>query len=209
MNSQRSVSYGSGLYRSDDGGNTWRNVGLKTSEHIGRIAIDPKDSNIVYVAAQGPLWGPGGDRGLFKTTDNGKTWKNILSISENTGVTDVVIDPQNPETVYAASYQRRRHMWTLIDGGPESAIYKSTDAGATWNKVRAGLPTTEMGRIGLAISPVDSNVIYATIEAADRKGGIFRSNDRGGSWERRNEFDARSEERRVGKECRSRWSPYH
>src|SRR2546425_2076961 len=189
-NSQRSVSYGGGLYRSDDGGKTWKNAGLKSSEHIGRIAIDPKDSNTIYVAAQGPLWGPGGDRGLFKTTDNGKTWKNILNISENTCVTDVVIDPQNPETVYAASYQRRRHMWTLIDGGPESAIYKSTDSGATWNKVRAGLPTTETGRIGLAVSPVDSNVVYATIEAADRKGGIFRSSDRGGSWERRNEFDA-------------------
>lgn len=189
-NSQRSVSYGNGLYKSDDGGKTWRNVGLKTSEHIGRIAIDPKDSNIVYVAAQGPLWGPGGDRGLFKTTDGGKTWKNILNISENTGVTEVVIDPNDPNTVYAASYQRRRHMFTLIDGGPESAIYKSTDAGATWNKVRAGLPTTDMGRIGLAISPVDSNVIYATIESGDRKGGIFRSSDRGGSWEKRNEFDA-------------------
>ncbi|HEU5239208.1 MAG TPA: hypothetical protein VFU37_18910, partial [Pyrinomonadaceae bacterium] len=134
-NSQRSVSYGNGVYRSDDGGKTWRNVGLKASEHIGRIAIDPKDSNIVYVAAQGPLWGPGGDRGLYKTTDGGKTWKQILKISENTGVTDVVIDPQNPETVYAASYQRRRHMFTLINGGPESAIYKSTDAGATWNRL--------------------------------------------------------------------------
>jgi photosystem II stability/assembly factor-like uncharacterized protein len=189
-NSQRSVSYGDGVYRSDDGGKTWKNVGLKSSEHIGRIAIDPKDSNTVYVAAQGSLWGPGGDRGLFKTTDNGKTWKNILHISENTGVTDVVIDPQNPETVYAASYQRRRHMWTLIDGGPESAIYKSTDAGTTWNKLRAGLPTNDMGRIGLAISPVDDNVIYATIESGDRKGGIFRSNDRGGSWEKRNDFDA-------------------
>src|SRR6266404_5759227 len=124
-NSQRSVSYGNGLYRSDDGGKTWKNLGLKASEHIGRIAIDPKDSNIVYVAAQGPLWGPGGDRGLFKTADGGKTWKNILNISENTGVTDIVVDPQNPET----------------------------------------------------------------IDAADRKGGIFRSNDRGGSWEKRNEFD--------------------
>ncbi len=180
-NSQRSVSYGNGVYRSDDGGKTWKNVGLKTSEHIGRIAIDPKDSNVVYVAAQGPLWGPGGDRGLYKTIDGGKTWKQILKISENTGVTDVAIDPRDPDTIYAASYQRRRHMWTLIDGGPESALYKSTDAGATWNKMRAGLPTTEMGRIGLAISPVDPNVIYATIEAADRKGGIFRSNDRGGS----------------------------
>ena len=189
-NSQRSVSYGNGVYKSEDGGRSWKNVGLKTSEHIGRIAIDPKDSNIVYVASQGPLWGPGGERGLFKTTDGGKTWKNILNISENTGVTDVVIDPNDPNTIYCASYQRRRHMWTLINGGPESAIYKSTDAGATWNKLRAGLPTVELGRIGLAISPVDSNVIYATVEAADRKGGIFRSSDRGGSWERRNEFDS-------------------
>ncbi len=188
-NSQRSVSYGNGVYRSDDGGKTWKNVGLKNSEHIGRIAIDPKDSNTVYVAAQGPLWGPGGDRGLYKTADGGKTWKKIISISDNTGVTDIVIDPQTPETLYAASYQRRRHMWTLINGGPERALYKSTDAGATWNKLKAGLPTTELGRVGLAISPVDSNVIYATVEAADKKGGIFRSNDRGGSWERRNEYD--------------------
>ena len=118
---------------------------LKSSEHIGRIAIDPRDSNIVYVAAQGPLWGPGGDRGLFKTTDGGKTWKNILKISENTGVTDVVIDPNNPDTLYAASYQRRRHVWTLINGGPESAIHKSTDAGATWTSLRAGLPTIGYG----------------------------------------------------------------
>jgi photosystem II stability/assembly factor-like uncharacterized protein len=189
-NSQRSVSYGNGVYKSEDGGRTWRNVGLKTSEHIGRIAIDPKDSNIVYVASQGPLWGAGGERGLFKTTDGGKTWKNILNISENTGVTDVVIDPNDPNTIYCASYQRRRHMWTLINGGPESAIYKSSDAGATWNRLRAGLPTVELGRVGLAISPVVSNVIYATVEAADRRGGIFRSSDRGGSWERRNEFDS-------------------
>ncbi|HSQ20061.1 MAG TPA: glycosyl hydrolase, partial [Blastocatellia bacterium] len=189
-NSQRSVSYGDGVYRSDDGGRSWKNVGLKASERIGRIAIDPRSSDAVYIAAQGPLWGPGGDRGLFKTTDGGKSWKNILSISENTGVTDVVIDPNNPDTVYAASYQRRRHVWTLINGGPESAIYKSTDAGATWNKLRAGLPNVEMGRIGLAISPIDTNVVYATVEAADGKGGIFRSSDRGGSWERRNPFDA-------------------
>ena len=189
-NSQRSVAYGDGVYRSDDGGKTWKNVGLKASERIGRIAIDPRNSDAVYIAAQGPLWGPGGDRGLFKTTDGGKTWKNILSISENTGVTDVVIDSNNPDTVYAASYQRRRHVWTLINGGSESAIYKSTDAGATWNKLRAGLPNVEMGRIGLAISPVDTNVVYATIEAADGRGGIFRSSDRGGSWERRNPFDA-------------------
>ncbi len=188
-NSQRSVSYGDGVYKSEDGGKTWKNMGLKKSEHIGRIALDPRDASTVYVAAQGPLWGPGGDRGLFKTTDGGKTWKNILNISENTGVTDVIVDPNNPDTVYAAAYQRRRHIWTLINGGPESALYKSTDAGATWRKIRAGLPTTELGRIGLALSPVDSNVLYATVEAADKRGGIFRSSDRGESWERRNEYD--------------------
>ncbi len=188
-NSQRSVSYGDGVYRSDDGGKSWKNVGLKTSEHIGKIAIDPRDSNVVYVAAQGPLWGPGGERGLYKTTDNGKTWKHVLNISENTGVSDVVVDPNNPDTLYATSYQRRRHVWTLIDGGPESAIHKSTDGGATWTRLRAGLPTADMGRIGLAISPVDSNIIYATVEAADRRGGIYRSTDRGGSWERRNDYD--------------------
>jgi photosystem II stability/assembly factor-like uncharacterized protein len=189
-NSQRSVSYGDGVYRSDDGGKTWKNMGLKSSEHIGRIIIDPRDSDVVYVASQGPLWGPGGDRGLFKSTDGGKTWKNVLSISENTGVTDIAMDHQDPDTLYAASYQRRRHVWTLINGGPESAIYKSTDAGATWNKLRAGLPTVDLGRVGLAISPVDANVIYATVEAADRRGGIFRSTDKGASWERRNEFDS-------------------
>ena len=189
-NSQRSVSYGDGIYRSDDGGKNWQNLGLKKSEHIGRVVIDPRDSKVVYVAAEGPLWGPGGDRGLYKTTDGGKNWKAVLSISENTGVADVAIDPSNPDIVYASAYQRRRHVFTLIDGGPESAIYKSTDAGVTWNKLKNGLPTVDMGRIGLAVSPVDPNVVYATIEAADGKGGIFRSDDRGATWDRKNEFDA-------------------
>jgi len=188
-NSQRSVSYGDGIYRSDDGGKNWQNLGLKKSEHIGRVVIDPRDSKVVYVAAEGPLWGPGGDRGLYKTTDGGKTWKAILTISENTGVGDVVLDPSNPDIVYASAYQRRRHVFTLIDGGPESAIYKSTDAGSTWNKLKSGLPTVDMGRIGLAVSPADPNVIYAAVEATDEKGGIFRSMDKGATWERRNEFD--------------------
>ena len=125
---------------SDDDGRTWHNMGLKKSEHIARILIDPRDSNVVYVASQGPLWGPGGDRGVFKSTDGGKTWKNIFPISENTGVTDLIMEPGNPDVMYAAAYQRERRVWTLIDGGPESAIYKSTDAGATWNKLRGGLP---------------------------------------------------------------------
>ncbi len=189
-NSQRSVSYGDGIYRSDDGGKNWQNLGLKKSEHIGRVVIDPRDSKVVYVAAEGPLWGPGGDRGLYKTTDGGKNWKAVLSISEDTGVVDVALDPENPDILYAAAYQRRRHVYTLIDGGPESAIYKSTDAGATWSKLKSGLPTVDLGRIGLAVSPADPNVVYATIEAADGKGGIFRSEDKGATWERRNEFDA-------------------
>lgn len=188
-NSQRSVSYGDGVYRSVDGGHTWKNLGLKQSEHIARILIDPRNSDVVYAAAQGPLWGPGGDRGLFKSTDGGKTWKNVLSISENTGVTDVVMEPGNPDALYAAAYQRRRHVWTMIDGGPESAIYKSTDAGATWTKLCSGLPTVHLGRVGLAVAPTNPNVVYAAVEAAEHKGGIFRSNDRGATWERRNEYD--------------------
>ncbi len=187
-NSQRSVSYGDGVYRSSDGGMTWKNMGLKSSQHIGKIIIDPKNSNIVYVAAQGPLWDAGGDRSLYKTTDAGKTWEAVLTINKYTGVNDVVMDPRNPNVLYASSYQRERHVYTLIDGGPGSAIYKSTDAGKTWEKLKQGLPTVDMGRIGLAISPVNPDVIYAIIEAADSKGGVFRSTDRGASWEKRSDY---------------------
>src|SRR5688572_5553366 len=183
-NSQRSVGYGDGVYRSEDGGRSWRNMGLKTSEHIGRIIIDPRDSNVVFVAAQGPLWSPGGERGLYKTTDGGKTWKAVIKISENTGVTEVVMDPSNPDTMYAAAWQRRRHFYTLVNGGPESALYKSTDGGETWTKLRSGLPPGDLGRIGLDVSPVNPNVVYATVEASGNLSGIFRSNDRGATWER-------------------------
>jgi photosystem II stability/assembly factor-like uncharacterized protein len=185
-NSQRSVGYGDGVYRSDDGGRSWKNVGLKTSEHIGKIVIDPRDSNVVFVAAQGPLWSAGGERGLYKTTDGGKTWKAVINVSENTGVTDVVMDPSNPDVMYAASWQRRRHFYTLVNGGPESAVYKSVDGGNTWTKLRSGLPPGDLGRIGLAVSPVDPNVVYATVEASGNLSGIFRSNDKGATWERMN-----------------------
>ncbi len=191
-NSQRSVSYGDGVYKSVDGGRKWKKMGLARSEHIAKILIDPRNSNVVYVAAQGPLWGPGGDRGLYKTTDGGATWKAVLSISENTGVTDVVMDPRDPDVLYAASYQRRRHVWTLINGGPESAIYKTTDGGITWNKLTSGLPSVDLGRIGLAVSPAEPDVVYAVVEAAEGKGGFFRSTDRGASWQRRSRYIARS-----------------
>ncbi len=188
-NSQRSVSYGDGVYKSVDGGRTWKNMGLKDSEHISRIVVNPINSDVVYVAAQGPLWKAGGDRGLYKTTDGGATWTQALKISDNTGVTDVVLDPRNPDVLLASSYQRRRHQWTLIDGGPESAIYRSTDAGKTWTKVMTGLPHEQLGRIQLAISPVNPDVVYADVEAADRKGGIFRSADGGVTWTKGADFN--------------------
>jgi photosystem II stability/assembly factor-like uncharacterized protein len=192
-NSQRSVGYGDGVYKSIDGGKSWQNVGLKNSEHIGKIIIDPRDSDTIYVAAQGPLWGSGGDRGLFKSTDGGKTWNKVLNISENTGVTDVVMDPRNPDVLIAAAYQRRRHVWTLINGGPEGALYRSTDAGKNWTKLKSGLPEGDIGRIGLAMAPTDPDTVYAIIEAADKKGGIFRSTDRGVTWEKRNPFDRQAQ----------------
>ena len=187
-NSQRSVGYGDGVYRSPDGGKTWENVGLMASEHVGKILVHPKDGKTVYVAAQGPLWADGGDRGLYKTTDGGKTWKAVLSISERTGVSDVWMDPRDPEVLYATAYQRRRHVWTLINGGPESGIHKSTDGGATWTKLANGLPKGDVGRIGLAIPPTAPDTVYALVEAPGKDGGFYRSLDGGMSWEKRGEY---------------------
>jgi photosystem II stability/assembly factor-like uncharacterized protein len=188
-NSQRSVAYGDGVYKSEDGGKSWKNVGLKNSEHIGRIVVNPQDSNIVYVAAQGPLWTSGGDRGLYKTSDGGKTWEHVLKISENTGVTDVVVDPRNPNIVIASAYQRRRTFFTLINGGPESAIHRSTDGGKTWTKVNTGLPGEELGRIGLSMAAANPDIVYANVEAANRRGGIYRSSDNGVTWEKRADYN--------------------
>jgi len=185
--SGRHVGYGDGIYKSLDGGKSWTNMGLKDSEHIGMIRVDPRDSNVVYVAAQGPLWSPGGERGLYKTTDGGKTWELILSAGQYTGANEVHLDPNDPDTVYASTHQRFRNVAALMDGGPESGIHKSTDGGDTWRELTSGIPPEDKGKIGLAISPVNPSVIYATIELAQRTGGLWRSIDAGESWEKRSD----------------------
>ena len=162
-NNQRSSIWGDGIYKTVDGGKTWTNTGLPETHHIGRIVIDPRDSNVVYVAALGHLYTANEERGLYKTTDGGKTWEKVLSIDTKVGVVDVVLDPKNPDTLYAASYQRLRRAWNFDGAGPRSAIYKSTDAGKTWKKLKGGLPTGDIGRIGLTISPRNPYVLYAAV----------------------------------------------
>lgn len=186
--SQRSAGYGDGVYKSVDAGKSWKNVGLKKSEHIGKILIDPRNTDVVYVAAQGPLWAPGGNRGLYKTVDGGKTWELALEISENTGITDMVFDPRNPDLIYAASYQRRRHVGILVAGGPESAVYKTEDGGKSWRKLNRGLPGGDAGRIALAVSPQQPDIVYAQIALEDRKGGFYKSTDKGESWSKQNDY---------------------
>ncbi len=187
-NNQRSVSYGDGVYKSEDGGKTWKNMGLKNSEHIAEIIVDPTNSNIIYVAAYGPVWNEGGDRGVYKSVDGGQTWNLVKSVSTYTGCNDLVMDPRNPNVLYASFHQRMRKVFTYIGGGPESALYKTTDGGNTWKKVEGGFPGGELGRIGLAISPVNPDVLYTIVEAKDNKGGIYLSRDKGMSWEKRSGY---------------------
>ena len=187
--SGRHVAWGDGVYRSDDGGQSWTRMGLERSEHISDILIDPRDGDVVYVAAEGPLWSSGGERGLFKTTDGGATWEAVLTVDDDTGVTSAVFAPDDPDTVYAATYQRRRRVWSFLGGGPGSGIHVSNDGGGTWKQISAGLPEGEMGRIGLAVTPAAPELVYATIEAAEEKErGFYRSTTRGQTWERRNEY---------------------
>ncbi|MGB0193664.1 MAG: glycosyl hydrolase [Schleiferiaceae bacterium] len=180
-NNQRSVPYGDGVYVSRDGGKSWDNVGLSTSEHIGMITIDPNDGNHVYVAAYGPLWSAGGERGIYETKDGGKNWTRILHVSEHTGFNEIHMDPRDPKTLYATAHQRRRHVYTYLSGGPESAIYKSTDGGANWDKLSGGLPGGDVGRIGMDIAPANPDKLYATIEGH----GTYASEDRGASWSKK------------------------
>ena len=187
-NNQRSVGYGDGIYRSKDGGKTWKHMGLKNSEHIAKIIVDPRNSNIVYVAAIGPLWSEGGDRGLYKSMDGGKTWESKIKVDEHTGVTDLIMDPNNPDVLYAATYQRRRHVFTWMSGGPGSGLYKSTDSGESWEQLKTGLPSSIIGRIGLAMSPADSDIVYAIVEAMDGQQGFYRTSNRGGSWKKMSNY---------------------
>ena len=186
--SGRHVGYGNGIYKSLNGGKTWENLGLKKSEHIAKILVDPRNSDVVYVAAEGPLWAAGGERGVFKSMDGGKTWKQILNISEHTGVTDIEFDPTNYDVIYVASYQRRRHIWALLSGGEESGIYKTTDAGGNWRKLTNGLPKGDKGKINLAVSPINSDIVYATIEAKQEEKGFYRSENSGESWEKQSSY---------------------
>ncbi|MFK7956520.1 MAG: WD40/YVTN/BNR-like repeat-containing protein [Lysobacterales bacterium] len=191
-NAQRSVAYGDGVYKSVDAGASWNNVGLADSGHIGQIAIHPNDSNVVFVAAQGPLWNSGGDRGVYRTKDGGDSWDRVLEVDEHTGANNVLIHPDRPDLVLASTYQRRRHVWTLINGGPGSAVYRSTDGGETFSKITAGLPPHDKGRIGLAFAPSRPDTVYAVIETDDEHEGLYRSTDFGARWEKRSGYSAGS-----------------
>ncbi len=178
----RHVGYGDGVYRSDDAGKNWKNMGLKDSEHISEIIVHPDNSDVVWVAAQGPLWSSGGDRGLYMTTDGGETWEKTLGDDEWTGVTDIMIDPRNPDMIYAATWQRHRTVAAYMGSGPESGIHRSRDGGKTWEKLTSGLPNANMGKIGIAISPQDPDVVYAAITLERTTGGLWRSENQGASW---------------------------
>jgi photosystem II stability/assembly factor-like uncharacterized protein len=201
--SQRSAHFGDGVYKSTDAGKTWKRVGLEKSEHIGKILIDPRNSSTVYVASQGPLFSPGGDRGLYKTTDGGATWTSVLEISDDTGISDIVFDPRNPDVIFASAYQRRRAVGQMIGGGPEGGIFKTTDGGRKWTKLTRGLPTGDVGRVGLAVDGrKNPATVFAIVDAKRPESGFFRSDDGGNSWTRigRMESSGRGGGRRGGQQ---------
>ncbi len=184
----RSTSWGDGIYKSIDAGATWRRVGLADSQKIQRILIDPRDSDTVWVAAPGPLWNAGGDRGLYKTTDGGGSWNRVLHVGDDTGITDAVFKPGDPDTVYAAAYQRRRRNAMTIAGGPEAGVLRSTDGGASWERIENGLPTVDMGRIALGVDERNPDRVYAMVVARGDAGGFFVSENGGDAWERMSDY---------------------
>ena len=188
-NNRQSSSWGNGVYRSFDGGKTWEHLGLDDTQSIGRVVIDPVDPNVVYVAAVGHLWGPNEERGVFKTTDGGKSWIKCLYIDENTGCTDLVMDPSNNKILYAAMYQRRRRGWGFMGSGPGSGLHRTVDGGKTWTKCTEGLTEGETGRIGIDVYRNDPNIVYVVLE--NKKGGIFRSEDKGENWTRMSDTNPR------------------
>ena len=181
---RNSVSIGTGLYRSKDGGDTWQRVGLENSERIARIVINPKDSNNVFVCVPGHLWNSHPDRGVFKTVDGGKTWNKVLYIDDNTGCADLAMDPENPQILYAGMWQFRRKPYTFASGGPTSGFYKTSDGGAHWQQLTNGLPSGTLGRIAVAVAPSKHNVVYALVEA--KRTALYRSDDSGGTWSEKN-----------------------
>jgi len=183
----RHVAIGDGIYVSHDDGMTWKNMGLKNSEHLSKIVVHPENSNIIWVASQGPLWTKGGERGIYKSTDGGESWKRTLGDSEWIGATDLLIDPNNPDVIYAATWQRHRTVAAYLGGGPGSGLHKSTDGGDTWKKLTKGIPKSNLGKIGLAMSPFNSDVIYAAIELDRKKGGVYISKNRGESWSKQSD----------------------
>ncbi|MTI21110.1 glycosyl hydrolase, partial [Fulvivirga sp. RKSG066] len=183
----RHMGYGDGIYKSEDGGDSWTNMGLKASEHISEIIVHPDNSDVIFVASQGPLWTKGGERGFYKSTDGGQTWKRTLGNNEWTGVTDIAMDPRNPAVLYAATWDRHRTVAAYMGGGPGTGIHRSTDGGETWTELTSGLPTSNMGKIGLAISPMKPDVVYAAIELDRRSGGVYKSTDRGATWKKQSD----------------------
>ena len=181
-NGARHIAFGDGIYKSEDSGITWRNMGLTQSEHISKILIHPHNSNVIWAAAQGPLWSKGGERGFYKSKDGGKTWNRTLGDNEWLGVTDIAIDPRDPDLLYAATWERQRTVAAMMDGGDHTRIFRSKDGGETWEQLKTGLPEGKWGKIGMAVSPQNPDVLYADIELKRRTGGIWRSDNRGSSW---------------------------
>ncbi len=184
---RNSVSIGDGLYKSNDGGTTWNKLGFEKSERIANIIVNPKNSNEVYVAILGALWSDSEERGVYKTTDGGQTWNKVLYVDQTTGCADLAMDPNDPNTLYASMWEFRRTGWSFNSGGDKSALYKSTDGGATWNKIHNGFPEGKLGRLAIAVAPSDSNILYTVIEAEeDTKKGLYRSDDAGANWKQLN-----------------------